>query len=436
MRWLDTRFRVERDATDGSVRILGAARDVTEARQAEEARRRFERQAQESQRLESLGLLTGGIAHDFNNLLTVILGNTRLALADLEAASPLERRLLRIRAASEHAAALTEQMLVYAGRGSHVRKPTDLSRLVADMLELLRASLPIRCRLHHELAADVWAELDDTQLRQLLLNLVANAGESLGEAAGTVTIRSGKLHADRAYLADAPGVRDPHPGVYAFVEVADDGPGIDDETQRRVFDPFFSTKLSSRGLGLAAVLGIVRGHGGAVKLTSGPGQGTCFRVLLPSAGELLVPLADRPPETEAPAPARSGRVLVVDDEDAVLEIAEEFLAREGFDAVTAASGREAVRRFAAEPRAFDAAVIDLGMPDLSGERVAAEIRALRPELPLVLASGLSAELAAASCLELGAARFLHKPYAPEELVRAVLGVLKERADLDAGRPIA
>jgi len=133
---------------------------------------------------------------------------------------------------------------------------------------------------------------------------------------------------------------------------------------------------------------------------------------------------------------RSGRILVVDDEDAVLEIAEEFLAREGFDAVTAASGREAVRRFAAEPRAFDAAVIDLGMPDLSGERVAAEIRALRPELPLVLASGLSAELAAASCLELGAARFLHKPYAPDELVRAVLGVLEERADLDEDRPVA
>ena len=435
VRWLDTRFRVEHGGTDGIVRILGAARDVTEARDAEEAHRRFERQTQESQRLESLGLLTGGIAHDFNNLLTVVLGNTRLALTELAPDSPLERRLLRIRAAAEHGAALTEQMLVYAGRGSHVRKPSDLSRLVADMLELLRASLPARCELRHELAADVWGELDDTQLRQVLLNLATNAGESLGEGAGSVTIRTGKLSADRAYLADTRGVPDPEPGSYVFVEVADDGPGIEAETQRRVFDPFFSTKFSGRGLGLAAVLGIVRGHGGVVKLASGPGRGTCFRVLLPSAGELLVPVHGTPAEAEAPAPARSGRVLVVDDEDAVLEIAEEFLAREGFDAVTAGSGREAVRRFAAEPRGFDAAVIDLAMPDLSGERVAAEIRALRPDLPLVLASGFSAELAAARCLELGAARFLHKPYAPDDLVRAVRGVLGDDVELDAFTPL-
>ena len=436
VRWLDTRFRVERDEPDGSTRILGAARDVTEARQAEDAHRRFERQAQESQRLESLGLLTGGIAHDSNNLLTVILGNTRLALTDLAGDSPLERRLLRIRAAAEHGAALTEQMLVYAGRSSHVRKPKDLSLLVADMLELLRASLPSRCQLRHELPADVWGELDDTQLRQVLLNLVTNAGESLGDAAGSVTVRTGKLGADRAALADARGAPDPEPGSYVFLDVVDDGPGMDAETQRRVFDPFFSTKFSGRGLGLAAVLGIVRGHGGVVKLTSGRGHGTCFRVLLPSAGELLVPEHGKPPEAETPAPARSGRVLVVDDEDAVLEIAEEFLAREGFDAVTAGSGREAVRTFAADPLGFDAAVIDLAMPDLSGERVAAEIRALRPALPLVLASGFSAELAAARCLELGAARFLHKPYEPDDLVRAVHSVLAAESDPDSSSGIA
>jgi CheY-like chemotaxis protein len=327
-------------------------------------------------------------------------------------------------------------MLVYAGRGSHVRKPADLSRLVADMLELLRASLPARCQLRHELAEDVWGELDDTQLRQVLLNLVSNAGESLGDRAGSVTIRTGKLHADAAYLADAPGARDPEPGAYVYVEVADDGPGIEAETQHRVFDPFFSTKFSGRGLGLAAVLGIVRGHGGVVKLSSSPEDGTRFRVLLPSAGELLVPLESRALEYEPAPAARSGRVLVVDDEDAVLEIAEEFLAREGFDAVTAGSGREAVRRFAAEPARFDAAVIDLAMPDLSGERVAAEIRTLRPQLPLVLASGFSAELAAARCLELGAARFLHKPYAPDDLVRAVRSVLEEYADLDRAPRLA
>ena len=424
VRWLDARFRVRREP-DGSMQVLGAGRDVTEARETEEARRRLEQQVQESQRLESLGLLSGGIAHDFNNLLTVILGNTRLALAELPEDAPLGQRLARIQTAAEHGAALTDQMVVYAGRGSHVRKPADLSRLLEDMLPLLRVSLPARCELVHEFAPGAWSEVDETQLRQVVLNLVANAGEALGDEAGRITLRTGTQRADAACLSAGRGAQDASPGTYAYVEVSDDGPGMDAATQRRIFDPFFTTRLAGRGVGLAAVLGIVRGHGGVVLLESAPGRGSRFRVLLPGAGQ---PLAASAPEDAPASPARgpSARVLLIDDEPGVLEVAAEFLAREGFDVVAVGSGREGLERFAAEPGRFEAAIVDLTMPDVSGEQVAAQLRARRPGLPLVLASGFSPELAAARCLELGDARFVRKPYAPGDLVQAVRGVLPQR----------
>jgi PAS domain S-box-containing protein len=425
--WLEVRIRARRDPADGTVRVVGAARDTTEAHEAERARQRLERQVQESQRLESLGLLSGGIAHDFNNLLTVILGNTRLALSGLpEKAETLRHRLVRIRAAAELGAALTEQMLVYAGRGSHVRKAADLSRLVEGMLELLRASLPTGTRLETELDTEAWAEVDDTQLRQVVLNLVRNAGEALGGREGSVRLRSGRLRAGAEELADARGALALAPGAYVFLEVTDSGAGMDEATQRRVFEPFFSTRPAGRGLGLAAVLGIVRGHGGAIQLESEPGRGTTFRVLLPSSGQPLVPVLPAPEPAAEPDEPIDARVLVVDDEEGVLELAREFLGRAGFDVVVAASGREAVARLAAAPEGFDAAVVDLAMPGLPGERVAAELRAIQPALPLVLASGFSAELAAARCLELKAARFLRKPYDAEALVVAVRGALEAR----------
>jgi PAS domain S-box-containing protein len=424
LRWIETRLRVRRDPEDGTVRVVGAARDTTEAHEAERAQARLERQMQDSQRLESLGLLSGGIAHDFNNLLTVILGNTRLALSALpEGADALHKRLVRIRAAAEHGAALTEQMLVYAGRGSHVRKAADLSGLVESMLELLRASLPTGTALRTELQAEAWAEVDETQLRQVVLNLVRNAGEALAGREGSVRMRTGLLRAGAEDLADARGALALAPGAYVFLEVSDSGVGMDEGTQRRVFEPFFTTRPAGRGLGLAAVLGIVRGHGGAIQLESEPGRGSTFRVLLPSAGQPLVATAPARESEAAAAPVNDARVLVVDDEEGVLELAREFLGRAGFDVVAAGSGREAVARLAAAPEGFDAAVVDLAMPGLPGERVAAELRAIQPALPLVLASGFSPEIAAARCLELRAARFLRKPYDAEALVGAVRGAL-------------
>jgi len=419
VRWLEGRQRVIPEG-DG-YRVVGAARDVTETREAEAERLRLERQMQEAQRLESLGLLTGGVAHDFNNVLTVILGNGRLALAELPAGHPGRARLERMLAAAEHGAGLTEQMLAYAGRAPQARKPVNLSALVEEMLDLARAALPSDTTLREVLAADVWVQGDETQLRQVVLNLVANAGEAVGPQCGTIELATRFVQASPGQLARAHGGAGLAPGRYALLEVADDGPGMDAATRDRVFEPFFSTKLSGRGLGLAAVLGIVRGHGGAVEVTSAPGRGSRFRVLLPCALETGVAPALA---GSSPAPAAPGaRVLVIDDQEPVLELASEFLRRAGHRVETALGGREGLARFRTDPARFDAVVLDLAMPDLGGDQVGRALRELRPDLPLVLVSGLSADLAGARFDALRPAGFVRKPYGPEELTAELTRVL-------------
>jgi two-component system cell cycle sensor histidine kinase/response regulator CckA len=391
-----------------------------------EALQRLETQLAEAQRFESLGLVAGAVAHDFNNLLTVILGNARLALGEAPDGRALHQRLVRIHAAAEHGAALTEQMIIYSGRGSFVRKPADLSQLVEGMQELVRAAIPPRTALALAADAPAWSEVDETQLRQVVLALVSRAGEALGDEAGRIAIRCGTVAVSAQDLEGASGAPDLAPGDYAFVEVADTAPSLDAEAQRRLFEPLAASRGLDRGLGLAAVLGIVRSHGGAVKVESGATRGTVVRVLLPGVGH---PLGD----ARASAGTRhfeeagyAARVLLIEDQPGVLEVAAEFLERAGFTVTVAATGREGLARFRETPGAFEAAVVDLSMHDLSGEAVAAELRALRPDLPVVLASGLSAEHAASRTLELGAARFLRKPYAPDALARAVVEVLAER----------
>ncbi len=417
VRWLEARERVQREGD--SVLVVGAARDVTEARRSEEERFRLERRILEAQRLESLGLVTGGVAHDFNNLLTVILGNGRLALAELPPGHALRPRLERMLAAAEHGTGLTEQMLAYAGRAPRAQKPVELSSLVAQMLDLARASLPASVVLREELGPAVWVLGDETQLRQVVLNLVANAGEAIGARGGTVELRTALAEANPAELESALGTSSTPPGPLALLEVSDDGAGMDAAACARVFEPFFTTKLSGRGLGLAAVLGIVRGHGGRVALDSEPDRGSRFRVWLPSG---VGAQREAPAQRGAPR-ARAARLLVIDDQAPVLELAQEYLGRAGYDVATALGGRAGLERFLAAPEDFAAVMLDLVMPDLDGDTVGQEIRRLRPELPLLLVSGHAPDLDAARFASLRPARFLRKPYEREELVAALEGLL-------------
>jgi PAS domain S-box-containing protein len=419
IRWLRVHITGARSPVDGKLRVLGAIRDITEERRAEEEQRHLEAKLREAQKLESLGILAGGIAHDFNNLLAVILGNETLATSEAQAGSRLAKQLDRIRSAAKHAEALTHQMLTYSGRASVSLKPLDLSELVEQMRDLLEASTSENCRLEISVEPDGrTVEGDPTQLRQVIMNLVTNASESLQDRSGNVAVRTGVFRADAAYLARAFGGAELAEGEYVYLEVSDTGEGMEEEISERIFEPYFSTKFAGRGLGLASVLGIVRGHRGAIRLVTAPSRGTSFRVLLPPATRTAIPA----PSQSRPrsAPAAGGTILVVDDEEWILELTREFLERREFEVVTADGGREALEILRGDPgKTIDAVVLDLIMPGLDGQQTFREIRALHPGLPVIVVSGFSEEATADRFPPDQIAAFVHKPYEPEDLVDAI-----------------
>jgi PAS domain S-box-containing protein len=418
-RWLSVHVTGARSPVDGKLRILGAVRDVTEARMAEEEQRRLEAQLRETQKLESLGILAGGIAHDFNNLLAVILGNETLAMSEAEKGSRLAKQLDRIRSAAKHAETLSNQMLTYSGRAAIRLDPLDLSELVEEMRELLKASTSKKCQLDIFLDPDgTMVEGDPSQLRQVVMNLVTNASESLQDRPGRVTLRTGLVRVDAEYLVGAFGQADLTSDDCVYLQVTDTGEGMEKEISGRIFEPYFSTKLDGRGLGLASVLGIVRGHGGAIKVETNPGGGTTFHVLLPKTTRAALPAPSEP--RPRGATRHRGTVLIVDDEEWVLELAREFLERSDFDVLTADGGREALEILRGDGgKTIDAVVLDLTMPDMDGRETFLEIRALRPELPVVVASGFGEEATAGSFPLDEIAAFIRKPYEPEDLVDAV-----------------
>jgi PAS domain S-box-containing protein len=399
--------------------LLVCISDISERKRAERERVALEARMQQAQRLESMGVLAGGIAHDFNNALGVILGNARLALDDLAPDSPLREKIERIRVAAEHASGLTGQMLTYAGEGPVDLAPLDLSELVAELLDLLRSTVGEKCRLEVDLARDLPAVAGDPgQMRQVVLNLVTNAIEALAGEPGTVAIRTGVFEPSPVYLTDVIGAPDPAPGRRIFLEVSDTGVGLDEDTKARIFDPFFTTKFSGRGLGLAALLGIVRRHAGNIKIASKVGVGTTFRVLLPPESERATRRAAQAPRPPVLGDA-SGRILVVDDDPDMLSLMQHFLERAGFEVVPALGGHKALEAFRARPDEIDAVVLDLAMPELDGEEVFYEMQRIRAGLGVVFVSGYGEEEAVRRLAERGSVGFLHKPFEPEQLVEKV-----------------
>ena len=295
--------------------VSGNIAMAIERKLAEEERERLEGQVRHAQKLESLGVLAGGIAHDFNNLLTGVLGNIELGLLQVDQGSPVAHSLTEARASTERAAELSRQMLAYSGKGSFVIEAVDVNAVVTEIGNLLEVSVAKNVALNYDLCRHLPPVVADvTQLHQVILNLVTNASDSIGDGVGVVALRTGVRNCDRAYLSES-YVDDHLPeGDYLFLEVRDTGCGMDEETVQRMFEPFFSTKFTGRGLGLASALGIVRGHSGAIKVASKPGCGTTFTVLLPVGSCPVV----RPSEKKVEATTYDGgTVLLVDDEDAV-----------------------------------------------------------------------------------------------------------------------
>lgn len=413
---------------DSEGRFIGSfavITDITERKRLEEERRRLEGRIQQAQRMESLAMLAGGVAHDFNNLLVGMLGHAGLALMELPPQSPTRPLIHQIETAALRASELTKEMLAYSGKGKFLVEAIDLSDLVEEMAHLLKVSISKNTKLEFDFAETLPSiEGDSTQIRQIVMNLITNASEAMGDMGGSITIRTGEMHADRAYLSSTYVDDTLEERNYVYLEVADTGVGMDDETKGKIFDPFFTTKFTGRGLGLAAVLGIVRGHQGAIRVHSEEHQGTSFKVLFPSAGELA---------TSQPAESRqselsfqgTGRILVVDDEEMVRGVARLSLETVGYDVLTAEDGEVAVELFRRRGDEIDATLLDMTMPKMGGEEAFREIRRLRPNARIILSSGFNEQEAVNRFVGKGPDGFLQKPFQPQELLRAVRELLTQ-----------
>jgi len=419
-RWLET-YGTPRPTADGRFAGVAITRDITDRREAEEEARHLEQQLVQAQKLESLGVLAGGIAHDFNNLLVGILGNASLALCEIPTDSPLRETLEGIETAALRAGELTNQMLAYSGKGRFVVEPLDLSELVAEMAHLLESAISKKAVLRHELAADLPPiDADATQIRQLVMNLITNASDALGDSPGTIALRTRLV--DEAEV-DAREEEAPPPGPRILLEVEDSGCGMEPGTLSRIFDPFFTTKFTGRGLGLAAALGIVRGHRGAIDVQSDPGRGTRFRILFPASARRAARPALADPAQAARAPAR-GTLLVADDEEVVRSMAGRILEQAGFDVLSAVDGRQAVEIFREHAPRISAVLLDLTMPHLGGEEALRAIREIRPDVPVVLTSGYSESDIAPRFEGVRLEGFLQKPFRPPQLLERMQGALQ------------
>ncbi len=389
--------------------------DITDQLREEERQRQFNHKVQQAQKLESLGVLAGGIAHDFNNLLLGIIGNIDLALLDGSKPTMSSSYLGDAMGSAQRAAELCKQMLAYSGKGRFVVVPLDLSVLVENMADLLKVSISKKVGLQYGFTSGLPAiEADATQIRQIVMNLIINASDAIGDSAGSIMLSTGQMYCDSEYLAETYLDEELPSGNYIYLEVSDSGQGMTRDTITRIFEPFFSTKDTGRGLGLAAVLGIVRGHKGALKIYSEPGSGTTMKVLFPSTD--LAPQSEVPEANSAQTWNASGTILVVDDEASIRVLASRILGKAGFDILFACDGEEAVRVYQEQGSEIRAVLLDMTMPKLNGEQAYRQLRQMDPDVMVVLTSGYNEQEAISRFAGKGLAGFIQKPYRSAQLL--------------------
>ncbi len=410
------------DAACNPTKIGTFIKDLTLIKKAETERLELEEQMRHSQKLESLGVLAGGIAHDFNNLLTGIIGNANLAATKLHPASPVVNHIVNIETTASRAAELCKQMLAYSGKGKFEIKAIDLNATVRDITQLLSVSISKKAQIRYNFTSGyMMVDADVSQMRQVLMNLITNASEALGENTGLITIATGINNCDEEYLNRYFAKENLKPGQYVFLSVTDTGCGMDSETMNKIFDPFFSTKFTGRGLGLAAVLGIIKGHKGAIRVYSELGKGTTFKILLPKsnvqAPEIEAVVVDNTKWTA------SGTVLVADDDPFVREVVVTMFEDLGFTVITASDGAVAVEKFRRNASSINLVMLDLTMPKMSGDEVFHEIKRVNPGVNVILTSGYNEQESVRAFAGKGLAGFIQKPFQFNELrakIRAVV----------------
>ncbi len=367
-----------------------------------------EEREHQRRKMESLAVLAGGIAHDFNNLLMGVLGNADLALSVMPPDAPGRRQVEDIITAARKAADLADQMLAYSGRGRFNLERIDLGGLVRDSVHMMRSVISESVVLRFEQADEpTWVRLDTAQFRQVLINLVSNASEAIRGRSGLIRITTGTRNLGDSEVAGMFIPHDLQGGPLAFLEVTDTGCGIEPETMQRIFDPFFTTKFTGRGLGLAAVLGIVRGHGGGIEVHSGGRHGTVVTIFLP--------LFDQSRDTIAKRTHRR-TILVIDDEQTVREVTRAYLEQGGYTVKNAEDGSKGLEILQEDPTGIDCVILDYTMPGLGGRETLAEIRKLRPDLPVILSSGYDEDEVVGNIGKLEVSGFIQKPYGAAALI--------------------
>jgi signal transduction histidine kinase len=411
-------------SSSGERYILEVSQDITQEVEAERRRQALAEQTKEARRLESLGVLAGGIAHDFNNIMVSVLGYSDLALSKLPSHSPARSLIEKAMKGGERAAELCSQMLAYSGKRQLAVGAIDLNAVVKEMSQLMEVSVSKKIVLKYELAANLPAiEADTTQLPQVVMNLMINASEAIGEKSGVIGVATREMECDSDHWKGAFfSSEDMAEGVYVYLEISDTGCGMDAETKAKIFDPFFTTKFTGRGLGLATVLGITRAHKGAIELYSEPGKGTTIKVLFPAGQQPAEHLAR---EAQAPQGWRgNGTILLVDDEEAVLEVGGMMLETVGFEVRTAMDGREALEIFRQYQADIVCVVLDLMMPNMDGEETLRELRRIQEDVKVVLSSGYHEQDVTERLAGTGFAGFLEKPYTEDTLIEQLRQALE------------
>ncbi len=412
---------------DGAVRdVVMVQEDVTQQRLMEQERSNLEKQLQHTQKLKSLGVLAGGIAHDFNNILMTILGNADLALLELSPLSGAKQSILEIQNAAQRAAELAKQMLAYSGKGKFVVEFVQINELIKEMVTMLEVSISKKCLLKFNFKPDLPIfEADVTQIRQVVMNLITNASEAIGDREGVIKITTGVQACDKKYLESCYLPETIAEGDYLFFEVNDSGCGMSQETKEKLFDPFFTTKFTGRGLGLSAVLGIVRGHKGAIRIESKVGEGTSFQVLFPVKENNMAEEKKKTTGKNTLNDNAKGTILIAEDEESVLLVAKIMLENLGYTIITAIDGRDALQKYKSSMEKIDLVLMDLTMPHMDGVQASNALREITPDLKIIISSGYNELEVVERFNDHKPAGFIQKPFRLEDLANLVKSVMEE-----------
>ncbi|MDA8139092.1 MAG: ATP-binding protein [Desulfobacteraceae bacterium] len=418
--WAEFSLSLIPDAQGRADVVIGITRDISERKRAEQERIKLEGQLRQARKMEAIGTLAGGIAHDFNNILSAIIGFTELCLDDVSKEAQLHDNLQEILSAGQRAKELVKQILTFARQSTEDVNPIQVSTIVKEALKLIRSTTPATIQISTDIASDAQIMGNPAQVHQVLMNLCTNSVHAMEKEGGTLTVRL----TDRVLAADqastAPELK---PGHYLQLTVADTGTGIAREILPFIFDPYFTTKEVGKGtgMGLAMVHGIVETYGGKIEVESQPGQGATFTIYFPvTQNHEVQPVLD-----SQSLPRGDERILLVDDELSIIRIGAQILERLGYTVTAQSSSMEALALFRKQPMAFDLVITDLAMPNLTGDRLAAKLIAIRPELPILLCTGFSDQLSAENAAALGIRGFAYKPIVRAELAKLVRKALDE-----------